>query len=122
MSSRNVAGNTLQDVYRALLRHKRESTWFFVIVVVGTLLYTLFWPKEYRSEGKLFLRLGRENATLDPTATLGQSPTVNVPSSRENEINSVVEILQSRVLFEKVVDGLGPKAILNFPDPNAVSD
>jgi len=112
MLNRNVAGNTFQDIYRSLKRHKQKSVWFFVAVVTGTLLFTLFTPSEYRSEGKLFLRLGRENSTLDPTATLGQTPTVTLPSSRENEINSVVEILQSRVLFEKVVDSLGPDAIM----------
>ena len=36
-----------------------------------------------------------------------------MPQSRESEINSVVEILQSRVLLEKVVDSLGPAAIVN---------
>ncbi len=112
MLSRTVTGNTFHDIFRSLQRHKQKSAWFFGIVVTGALLYTLLTPSEYRSEGKLFLRLGRENATLDPTATLGQNTTVTVPSSRENEINSVVEILQSRILFEKVVDSLGPEAIL----------
>jgi uncharacterized protein involved in exopolysaccharide biosynthesis len=95
-----------------LLRHKGKSLSFFVAVVTGVAIITLLGPKEYRSAGKLFVRLGRENAMLDPTATLGQSPTVAVPPSRENEINSVVEIMQSRALLEKVVDRLGPAAIL----------
>ena len=33
-------------------------------------------------------------------------------SGRENEINSITEILQSRFLLEKVVDAVGPQAIL----------
>ena len=118
MLNRNVAGNTLQDAYRSLNRHRQKSAWFFGIVVAGTLAYTLLSPSEYRSEGKLFLRLGRENSTLDPTATLGQNTTVTVPSSRENEINSVVEILQSRMLFEKVVDSLGPEVVLKGQIPS----
>ena len=35
-----------------------------------------------------------------------------MPQSRDNEINSVVEILQSRALLEKVVDALGPATVL----------
>jgi polysaccharide biosynthesis protein PslE len=122
MLNRNVTGNTLRDVCRRLLRHWRKSAAFFFVVVGAVAAFTLSSPKEYRSEAKLFLRLGRENATLDPTATLGQNPTVTVPLSRENEINSVVEILQSRVLFEKVVDSLGPNAILNVVDSDAAND
>jgi polysaccharide biosynthesis protein PslE len=122
MGSRDVSGNFFRDSYRALVRHRRKSALFFVVVVVGTVLVTLFLPRQYRSTGKLFVRLGRENSTLDPTATLGQNPTVAVPISRENEINSVVEILQSRVLLEKVVDALGPAVILSNGDRGSSSE
>jgi len=102
----------VRDVYRAFVRHRRKAVLFFVAVMTGVVLFTLLCPKEYRSEGKLFLRLGRENAMLDATATLGENPIAAVPLSRENEINSVVELLQSRMLLEKVVDQLGPAAVL----------
>ncbi len=116
MSNQVATGYTLRDVCLVILRHRKKALSFFVAVVTGVVLLTLVWPKEYRSEGKLFVRLGRENATLDPTATLGQNPIVAVPLSRENEINSVVEIMQSRALLEKVVDKLGPAAILSLPN------
>lgn len=73
---------------------------------------TVYTPRTYRSQTKLFLRLGRENATLDATATLGQNPVVALPPTRDNEINSVLEILKSRVLLEKVADRVGPAVIL----------
>jgi polysaccharide biosynthesis protein PslE len=113
MSYRDLPMTTLQDFAEAIWRHKLKSAMFFVAVVAGVGLLTLLWPRAYKSEAKLFVRLGRENAMLDPTATLGRDPIVAVPQSRESEINSVVEILQSRVLFEKVVDGLTPAAILS---------
>jgi uncharacterized protein involved in exopolysaccharide biosynthesis len=112
MSSTTTPGGSVREVCLVLRRHKGKSLSFFIAVVVGSAIVTLLWPKEYQSVGKLFVRLGRENAMLDPTATLGQSPTVAIPQSRENEINSVVEIMQSRTLLEKVVDGLGPAAVL----------
>jgi polysaccharide biosynthesis protein PslE len=112
VSPNNDSGNVLRDFSNALFRHKRQSALFFGVVVTGTVLWTLLVPREYRSECKLFVRLGRENAMLDPTATPGQNPTVAVPQSRESEINSVVEILQSRVLLERVVDGLGAASVL----------
>ena len=113
MSSRTTTGGSVREVCLVLLRHKGKSLLFFVSVVAAVAVVTLLWPKEYRSVGKLFVRLGRENAMLDPAATLGQNPIVAIPQSRENEINSVVEIMQSRALLEKVVDRLGPAVILN---------
>src|SRR4051812_46719821 len=99
-------------VWRALTRHKTAAAAFFVGVLAVVAAVTLLTPRTYRSQSKLFLRLGRENATLDPTATLGQNPVIAVPVSRENEINSVLEILKTRVLLEKVVDRVGPAVIL----------
>jgi uncharacterized protein involved in exopolysaccharide biosynthesis len=90
---------------------------FFLAAVTAALVYTSLGPKAFRSESKLFIRLGRENATLDPTVTFGDAPAVAIPQSRDNEINSVVEILRSRVLFEEVVDELGADVILNGDSP-----
>src|SRR5262249_16596432 len=73
---------------------------------------TFLMPKVYRSEGKLLVRLGRENMALDPAATLGTTPVLTVQQTQENEINSVIEILKSRALAERIVDELGPAAIL----------
>ena len=93
---------------------RRKTTAIACCVAVSGLVAVVNFmlPATYRSEARLLLRLGRENATLDPTTTLGQDGVVAVPSSRDNEINSVVEILQGRALLEKVVDALGPDAVL----------
>src|SRR5437773_1976209 len=91
-------GLSFHDLGRALFRHKGKATLFFLAVLAGVTLWTLLSPRAYRSQAKLFVRLGRENATLDPTASFGQPPVVAVPQSRENEINTAAEILKSRVL------------------------
>jgi uncharacterized protein involved in exopolysaccharide biosynthesis len=103
----------LRDLARAAFRHHRKMAVFFLAMIAATLLITLISARSYRSQAKLFVRLGRENATLDPTATFSQSPVVAVPQSRENELNTAAEVLKSRVLIEKVVDTLGPQAILS---------
>jgi uncharacterized protein involved in exopolysaccharide biosynthesis len=84
----------------------------FAVVMTIAALVVIFMPRAYRSQAKLFVRLGRENAALDPTASFGQSPVVAVPASRENDINSALEILSSRFLIERVVDSVGPEAVL----------
>ena len=82
-----------------------------LLVTVGA----IFVPKRYLSEAKLFVRLGRESVTLDPTATTGQS--VAVDTTREAEITSVLDVLEGRIVLEKVVDALGPDVVLDRPAP-----
>lgn len=104
--------STINDFRQAVIRHRKIGLRFFLAVITVTVLFAIFAPRQYKSEGKLFVRLGRENTMLDATATLGQNPIVAVPLSRENEINSEVEILRSRAIVEQVVDALGPEEII----------
>src|SRR4051812_38830221 len=91
-----------------LLRHWRKLAIFLVLVLFGTAAAAYFGPRSYRSQAKLLLRLGRENIKVDPTATVGQTPVVAIPPNRDNEINSEIDMLKSRVLLEHVVEKLGP--------------
>src|SRR5690242_19346915 len=87
-----ASSSSLRDGCRIFFRQRRKIAWVFcsiVLVVVGVLA---LWPRTYRSEAKLFVRLGRENMAIDPTATLGQPSTLTMPASRENELNSLVEM------------------------------
>jgi uncharacterized protein involved in exopolysaccharide biosynthesis len=102
------------DIVRVFVRRRRTVVTVFSVVVTATVLYVLLAPRQYRSEAKLFVRLGRENVGLDATTTLGQAPPMAaVPVSREEEINTVVAILESRGLLEKIVDKIGAETILD---------
>ncbi|MCA9204975.1 MAG: hypothetical protein KDA59_18110, partial [Planctomycetales bacterium] len=95
------------------LRHKFKAIFVFCsIVALGAGLLFL-WPRSYESEAKLFIRLGRSSVALDPTATVGQVIAIN--ESREREINSVLEVLKSRELCERVVEQLGEEELLDAP-------
>jgi uncharacterized protein involved in exopolysaccharide biosynthesis len=117
VESDQFSSSDLRHFLRMLYRHKGKVFVFFTTVMVGVTLYTIFSKRVYRAESKLFVRLGRENSTLDPTATLGQASAIVPAPSRENEINSLAELLKSRGLLEKVVDRVGPSVILDaHPD------
>lgn len=103
---------TVRDVARVLFRHKGKALLAFAAVLGATVAITFLTPKVYRSQSELFVRLGRENVALDPVATLGHEAALAVPASREDEINSLVEVLQNRTLLERVVDSVGPAVIL----------
>jgi uncharacterized protein involved in exopolysaccharide biosynthesis len=108
------ADASVGDILRVFFRQRRIILVSFVVVMATTSLYVLFVPRQYRSEAKLFVRLGRENVGLDATTTLGQAPPMtSLPASREEEINTVVAILESRGLLEKVVDSIGAQTILD---------
>jgi uncharacterized protein involved in exopolysaccharide biosynthesis/Mrp family chromosome partitioning ATPase len=103
---------SLRDIYYVIFRHKQKIIGFFIAVLLITAAVTLLMPKIYQSTAQLLLRLGRENTTLDPAASMGAA-TVNVNGeSRETEINSEIEVLKSRELAEKIVDTIGIDRIL----------
>jgi uncharacterized protein involved in exopolysaccharide biosynthesis len=83
---------------------------FCSTLALGILVLIVF-PRKYTSESRLFLRLGKESVSLDPTATTNE--VVAVAESRESEINSELEILRSRAVLEDVVQRLGPEMVLS---------
>jgi uncharacterized protein involved in exopolysaccharide biosynthesis len=101
---------TIRDFFYVLFRHKWKAVAFFLIVLIATTAGAFLAAEIYRSEAKLMVRIGRESVTLDPTASTGQ--VISVGPSRDSEINSEIEILKSRELAQKVVDAVGPTAIL----------
>ncbi|MCA9246072.1 MAG: GumC family protein [Planctomycetales bacterium] len=108
---------SLRDVYRVIFRHRQKAIAVFGIVLALVVVYTAVAPRSYHSSAKLFVRLGRENTSLDATATLGQSPVISIPQSRENELNTVVEILASRSLGEQVIERVGLQLFLGESAP-----
>lgn len=93
------------------LRRQWAKALLAAAAVLGlTVLYLVTASPRYLSEAKVYVRLGHESASLDPTVTTGQYLAVS--ENRETEINAVEELLASRSLAETVVDQFGPEAIL----------
>ena len=105
---------SLKFLYDALRINRGTAILAFVSIMVLTSLAIIFLPREYRSEAIIFVRLGRESVSLDPTATTGS--TISVLESRDNEVNSIRDMLHSRTLLETVVDRLGPEVVLGDED------
>jgi uncharacterized protein involved in exopolysaccharide biosynthesis len=112
-SVREVPTLGLGDLPKILRRHPKKSLLTFVTILALSVVACIALPRTYESESLLFVRVGRESVTLDPTVTTGQVITLN--ESRESELNSILEVLKSRALMESVVDNLGPEAILAPP-------
>lgn len=68
-------------------------------------LAILVWPRTYVSHAEMLFQVGRESVALDPTVTTSQ--TLLLQKSQEEDVNSALQILQSRQVLEMVVDKLG---------------
>ncbi|QDV71806.1 Chain length determinant protein [Rosistilla carotiformis] len=107
------AANPL-NLVQACWQNKGKMLIVFALVMVATVGILGQLKLKYTSEAKLFIRLGKETIGLDPTATVGQ--TVSVQEAREKEIHSVQSLVHSRNVLERVVDNVGIDRILEKTD------
>ena len=91
-SVRSIA--SVRDVCRTLFRHKWKMALFFCTTLVLVLGGLSAYPRSYTSEARLFVRLGKESVSLDPTATLSQTLNVSVIEASD-EIKSLERITKS---------------------------
>jgi uncharacterized protein involved in exopolysaccharide biosynthesis len=109
-----IVQSSARDVVQVLFRRKWVIVLFFGGVSAAAGLYAFTAPAEYESEAKLLVRMGRENLQADPSLVAG--PMVGgMSQSRENEVNSEISILTSRILAEQVVDAVSPESLLDKP-------
>ncbi|MEL6105870.1 MAG: hypothetical protein AAFU85_07535 [Planctomycetota bacterium] len=105
--------STLHDWF-ALLRRRFVPSATAALVVLGIAAAVIvFYPRRYHSISKVMLRVGRESVSLDPTATTGGADTMSLHRTRENEINTTLEVMKSRQVAELVLQELGTQAVLN---------
>lgn len=109
----------IRDYVESVYRQRGKLLLFNLIILLLTIGTILFWPREYRSQAKVWIKIGRENSRLDPTAATGKTISVQ-ETDREDEIKSVIDIMGSRGVIEGAVDQLGPKVVLgDEPPPGA---
>lgn len=98
------------NAIQIVLRNKYK---FALTVLLGLALTVFFFAsatRKFSSSAKLFVKMGRESVVLDPTARTSQ--VTSVGDSREEQVFAVAELMNSRLVAEKVVDHFGPNVIL----------
>ena len=113
----SVASRTHDTSFRIarILQHQKRSFLVaFSIGIVLTMSYFALATRYFQSDAKLFVKLGRETVSLDPTATTGQS--ISVREAQSQQVFAVEELLNSRLIAESVVDDFGPEVILAETD------
>jgi uncharacterized protein involved in exopolysaccharide biosynthesis len=101
-----------RDLCERIFRHKKKVLCCPLAAIVVGLLVLLYFPRTYRSEAQVFLRLGRENIGLDPTATTGHT-VLSHQADRKDEVSSVINVIMSRGVIAKAVDRIGVDEVLH---------
>jgi len=102
-----------RELVRTFFRFKWRGLAVFVTTLAAAVIGLIVCPREYVSEAKVLVRLGRENLALDSTVASGALVSLN--STRETEINSVIQSLASRSNIEKVLDAVGAEREITSP-------
>jgi len=112
---------SLPGFLQALRRHRVKVLLTFLLSAATTFFYTINRSREYESSAKLFVRVGRETVSVDPTAeAAGQ--VVSVTDTQDREIHSIVSLLSNRDLLEQIVDDLGPATIFGYVEGEGDED
>ena len=111
------------DVWRAVAGHWRVMALFFVLANAAVLGGIMVCPRTYVSEAGLKMNEGRETAAVDVTAQVTNSVNA-AQSNREQDLNTAVDILESRAVMEIAVANIGPEPILKgyVPEDGVTGD
>ncbi len=108
MDAFQEGGYTLRDLLQVVLRNRFKVLLFLTAVALATGVGLLFAPRSYESEARLLVRSSAEAVTVDSGASITPSAT-----GRQEDLNTIVELLASRTILEQVVQKLGAHRILN---------
>lgn len=101
---------SIQQLAQAVQRRKWTGFIVFTLVFAAFVAAWLFLPREYGSEGRMVVRMGRSNLSMN--ASPDASSMVSIQDTRETEILAVMDLIKSQVVLGNVVDRIGPEKIL----------
>ena len=81
---------TVAQIFGAIQRHRSKAFFAWAAVMVCVVALYIIWPRLYSSEGRLYVKMDRNNQSVVPSS--GGAP-VAIQDTRETEIRSVIEIL-----------------------------
>ena len=114
-------GFSLRDIFFVLFRHKDTVMCITGVCFVAALVTSLFFVKrQYTSEAKLMVRIGRESVAVDRTAAPGEQ--VRTSRSRAEEIGTEMDIINAKMSAEVVVNSKQNLGTYRFNIKNCLGD
>jgi uncharacterized protein involved in exopolysaccharide biosynthesis len=100
---------TVAQILGAIQRHRMKALFAWAAVMLAVIALYLVWPRQYSSQGQLYVKMDRNNTSVVPSSS---GAPVAIQDTRETEIRSVIEIIRSRAVLDAVVDEVGADEIL----------
>ncbi len=98
-----------RDFFRILFRQKWKIVLCFVLVVGAAAFMASRTSKTYESQAKIMVRMGREMLSDDPVIRSGEGRST---TSNQDQMESEITILKSRIVAAQTVDQIGEEAFL----------
>jgi uncharacterized protein involved in exopolysaccharide biosynthesis len=92
---------SFRQILEAAFRHRRLWLLIVTTVLLVSITYTLLRPKQYRSEMDILVQNTRADEQITPSRVNGM---ITINGVTEEQINSEIQLLQSRSLANVVVD------------------
>ncbi|MEO1524264.1 MAG: exopolysaccharide biosynthesis protein, partial [Planctomycetota bacterium] len=99
-----VTPSTLISAVTSRLRSVVLTMLAVVVCVVGMLVAL---PSRYASDGLVYVQLGRDALSVDPTAKNSGVQGISLQETRSAEVVSIGQMMGSREIAERVVDKVG---------------
>ncbi|XZE34170.1 GumC family protein [Pirellulaceae bacterium SH501] len=105
----------------SFFRYKGTAFIVFCGGLIATFAFLWIRDRSFDSNARVFIRIGRESVTVDPTAS-ASGQVLQLNESQKREIQSAIDILQSEEMIAKLVDEAGPEVILGKSDDTEDSE
>lgn len=108
MESQFAARFSLRHFLNLLFKRKVQILAFFLATLFAVTVITFIIRPIYEAKAQILVKIGKQNLYLPPSNTSGHI----ISYSRDDQINSEIELLKSRSLAEKAIKALGPDTVL----------
>jgi uncharacterized protein involved in exopolysaccharide biosynthesis len=114
MTPDNETLGSLRDILNILFKHKAKMITIFATIVITVTVGSFLMAPVYEASSKVLVKFGRENVFTPTSPAAGGNQPILFDSSREERLNSEIEIFRGRNLIETSITKLGATTI--YPD------
>ncbi len=114
LASFDAGRSVVTDLLGVLRRRKGTVLVVLLAAILGAYATVSYLTEQYEADARLLVMLGRENVEAPVTVTNGAVFTSGV---QEEEVNSYIQLLESRSLVEETVDTIGVDRFDFTPPP-----
>lgn len=98
--------DTLRDTLHIFFKYKTMMILIFILIMAAGIIGTLLMKPVYEASAKVLVKIGRENIYMPKGSQASQNPII-YDTSKDERINSEVEIIKNRNLVEQVLKEMG---------------